>query len=81
MQYTKTVKDMTTQEINKKRNANGVFSIGNDVAGWFAISRDGINMITFYEGKFTFSANGDVNKIYTEKGFARKITKLLNGGW
>ena len=78
---TKTVKDMTTQEINKERNAKGVFSTGNDVAGWFAISRDGINMITFYEGKFTFAVSGDVNKFYTEKGFAQKITKLLNGGF
>jgi hypothetical protein len=78
---TKTVKDMTTQEINKERNANGVFSTGNAAAGWFAISRDGINMITFYEGKFTFTVNGDVNKFYTEKVFAQKITKLLNGGF
>lgn len=70
---------MTTQEINKERNVNGVFSTGNNVAGWFAISRDGINMITFYEGKFTFTLSGDVNKFYTEKGFAKKITKLLNG--
>lgn len=70
---------MTTQEINKKRNINGVFSTGNDLAGWYAISRDGVNMITFYEGKFTFTLSGDVNKFYTEKGFAQKITKLLNG--
>ena len=72
-------KTMTTQEINKERNANGVFSTGNDVAGWFAISRDGINMITFYQGKFTFTLKDDVNKFYSEKGFAQKITKLLNG--
>ena len=72
---------MTTQEINKERNANGVFSTGNDVAGWYAISRDGINMITFYQGKFTFSLKDDVNKFYSEKGFAQKITKLLNGGF
>ena len=72
---------MTTQEIKNERNTKGVFSTSNDVAGWFAISRDGINMITFYEGKFTFSAKDDVNKFYTEKGFAQKITKLLNGGY
>ena len=70
---------MTTQEINNERNAKGVFSTGNDVAGWFAISRDGINMITFYEGKFTFSAKHDLNKFYTEKGFAKRLTQLLNG--
>ncbi len=70
---------MTIKEINKERNANGIFYIGNDVAGWEAISREGINMITFYEGKFTFTLKGEVNKFYTEKGFAQKITKLLNG--
>jgi hypothetical protein len=70
---------MTTQEINKKRNANGVFLASNDVAGWFAISKDGINMITFYQGKFTFTLKDDVIKFYSEKGFAEKITKLLNG--
>lgn len=72
---------MTTQEINKERNTKGIFSTGNDDAGWFAISREGINMITFYEGKFTFSAKDDVNKFYTEKGFAKRITQLLNRGF
>ena len=72
---------MTTQEINKERNANGAFSTGNHVAGWFAISRDGINMITFYEGKWTFTQKDDVNKFYTEKGFAKRIAQLLNRGY
>jgi D-mannonate dehydratase len=71
---------MTTQEKNNKRNAKGVFSTRNDIAGWYAISREGINMITFYEGKFTFTLNNDVNKFYTEKGFAKRITQLLNRG-
>lgn len=71
---------MTVKEINNQRNDKGVFSIGNDAAGWFAISRDGINMITFYHGKFTFTLKNDVIKFYTEKGFAQKITKLLNEG-
>ena len=70
---------MTTKQIDNERSAKGVFSTGNDVAGWFAISREGINMITFYEGKFTFTLRGDVNKFYTEKGFAKKIAQLLNG--
>jgi hypothetical protein len=70
---------MTTQEINNSRNQNGVFFTGNDVAGWDAVSRDGINMITFHEGKFTFSAKSEVCKFYTIEGFAKKITKLLNG--
>ena len=70
---------MTIQEINKERNINGNFSIGNEVAGWYAVSRDGIHMIRYDEGKWTFTQKKDVNKFYTEKGFARKITKLLNG--
>lgn len=72
---------MTTQEINNARNERGIFSIANDIAGWYAISRDGINMITFVEGKFTFSAKDDVIKQYTEKGFAKRITQLLNRGY
>ena len=72
---------MTTQEINNQRDKNGVFSTGNDVAGWFAISRDGINMITFYMGKYNFSKKGDVNKFYTPKGFAKRINELLNRGY
>jgi len=72
---------MTIQEINNKRNANGVFSTGNDIAGWYAISRDGVNMITYYEGKFDFTIKGDVNRFYTEEGFAKRVTQLLNRGY
>jgi hypothetical protein len=73
---------MTYTDINNERNQNGVFATGNDVAGWYAISRDGIYMITFYEGKFNFTAKKDVNIFYkSEKSFAQKITKLLNGGF
>lgn len=63
---------MTTQEINKARNERGIFSASNEVAGWYAISRDGINMITF--------SNGQIKR-YTEKGFAKRITQLLNRGY
>jgi hypothetical protein len=72
---------MTVVEINNERNQKGIFATGNDAAGWYAISRDGINSITFYQGKYTFSKNEDVIKFYTEKGFSQKITKLLNGGF
>lgn len=73
---------MTIQEINNERNERGVFSTGNDVAGWFAVSREGINMITFYEGKFTFTLKDDVNRFYkSEKSFAKRITQLLNRGY
>lgn len=64
---------MTTQEINKSRDSRGVFTAANDAAGWEAISRDGINMITFNDG--------DVSKFYTDKGFAKRITQLLNRGF
>lgn len=63
---------MTTQEINKARNKKGIFSASNESAGWYAISRNGISMITF--------ANGE-SKRYTEKGFAKRITQLLNRGY
>ena len=72
---------MTTQEINTMRNQNGAFLVVNEVAGWSATSRDGINMITFYEGKWTFSQKQDVYRFYTEKGFAKRITQLLNRGY
>ena len=64
--------DMTIQEINQFRNERGNFLASNETAGWEAISRDGIHMITFASGK---------SKIYTEKGFARVITRLLNRGY
>ena len=71
---------MTVSEINKKRK-NGIFSVGNSVSGWFAISRDGIHLIEYYKGKWTFSQKEDIMKFYTEKGFAKKVGILLNGGF
>jgi hypothetical protein len=72
---------MTIQEINNERNERGHFVTSNDVAGWDAISRDGINMITFHEGKYTFTSKGDVIRFYTEIGFSKRITQLLNRGY
>jgi len=72
---------MTKQDVNKERDERGVFAAGNDVAGWFALSRDGVNIITYYEGKYTFSAKNDVTKRYTETGFAIRITQLQNRGY
>ena len=63
---------MKTQEINEARNERGIFSAANEVAGWYAISRDGTNMIEF--PYYTY-------KYYTEKGFAKRITQLLNRGY
>ena len=72
---------MTITEINKERNSNGVFQISNEIAGWYAVSRDGVNMITFNQGKWNFAQKDDVYKFYTEKGFQKTITKLLNGNY
>jgi hypothetical protein len=72
---------MTTQEINNQRNTNGIFSIGNENAGWYAISRDGIYSITFCQGKFVFSAKDDVIRFYTEKSFSKRLTQLINIGY
>jgi hypothetical protein len=73
--------ETATQQINNSRNSNGVFTAGNDAAGWYAISRNGIHAITFYEGKFSFTLKSDVTKFYTEKGFAKKISQLSNRGF
>ena len=63
---------MSVQDINKARNEKGIFSASNEVSGWSAISRDGFNMITYSNG---------VSKFYKEKGFAKRITQLLNRGY
>ena len=62
---------MTTKEIKTQIKEKGIFSATNEVAGWYAISRDGINMIRFSDDKIKF---------YTENGFAKKILNLLNKG-
>ena len=72
---------MTINEISNKRNENGAFIASNVLSGWYAVSREGIHMITFFKGHYTFSKKDDVYKFYTEKGFAKKVTILMNGGW
>jgi|DEB0MinimDraft_10_1074344.scaffolds.fasta_scaffold462575_1 hypothetical protein len=63
---------MTTSEVNKARNEKGIFSAANECAGWYAVSREGIHMISYADATTRF---------YTEKGFARRITQLLNRGY
>lgn len=70
---------MTVQDINSQRNEKGVYSAANDTAGWEAVSRDGIHMITFHQGKWTFTVKGEVNKFYTPSGFARTVGQLIAG--
>jgi hypothetical protein len=72
---------MTIQKINQNRNSNGVFLMSNDSCGWYAISRDNINMIVFYEGKWTFTQKDNVTRFYTLVGFGKRITQLLNRGY
>jgi hypothetical protein len=72
---------MTTKELNNNRNENGVYTVANDNAGWYAVSKGGVNMITFCEGHWNFTEKDDVIKFYTERGFAKRITQLLNRGY
>ena len=67
--------------IKQPKKRKRYFSASNESAGWYAVSGDGINMITFIEGKFTFTMKGDVNKFYTEKGFAKRISQLIKRGY
>lgn len=53
---------------------NGKASYSNDVAGWFAISRDNLHMIEFYEK--------DEIKFYkNSKSWAKRVAQLLNRGY
>ena len=75
-----TDKKMKAQEIINTRQ-NGIISMGNEVAGWFAISRDGHHMITFEEGKFSRSKNGNDYAFYkNEKTFAKRVSQLIRTG-
>lgn len=65
---------MNTKEILNSRNEKGIISLGNDAANWYAISRDGCHMITFY--------NTDENRYYkNEESFAKRVSQLLRRGY
>lgn len=72
---------MTTSELlEKERTQNGILSVANE--GWYAISREGLHMITFYKGKYEFSRNDDVIRFYkTTKSFCGRVSQLLNRGY
>jgi len=62
---------MTTQEILNSKNSKGIITMSNENADWYAISKDGMNMITL-RGK---------NKFYkTQKSWATKISQMINKG-
>lgn len=65
---------MTVQEILNTRNEKGIISLSNEASGWYAISRDNIHTITFY--------NTDEYKFYkNEISFAKRICTLLKKGY
>tara|TARA_R110002050_G_scaffold33700_1_gene85430 strand:+ start:331 stop:528 length:198 start_codon:yes stop_codon:yes gene_type:complete len=65
---------MTTQEILNTRNQKGIIALENQAANWYAISRDNIHMITFY--------NTDENKFYkNELSFAKRVAQLIKRGY
>jgi len=82
MTHSQKLNDMTlVQEIQAKIDQHGYYCVYNNSAGWEAISRDSIRMITYFEGKYTFTQKGDVIRFYTEKGFARRVEQLANRGY
>jgi hypothetical protein len=82
MKNAQKLNDMTlVQEIQAKIDQNGSYLAYNNAAGWEAISRDGIRMITYFEGAYTFTQKGDVIRFYTERGFARRVEQLANRGY
>ena len=72
---------MKAIEITKEIKEKGKFSASNELCGWCAISKEGINMITFFQGKFSFAKNDDKIKFYNEKAFAKKVSSLIIKGY
>jgi hypothetical protein len=64
---------MKSNKIDAQRDENGIYSAENELAGWYAISRDNVHMITY--------VNTDKIKFYTKKGFERRITQLCKRGY
>ena len=65
--------NMSSQDILNERDERGVVSLSNEVANWYAISRGGIHVITFYDS--------DTTKYYkTELSWAKRLVRLLNTG-
>ena len=62
---------MNATEIYNEVKTKGVFTATNEAAGWYAISKDGYNMITFADGS---------NKFYTLGAFAKRLRQLINKG-
>ena len=64
---------MKTIDILKTKNEKGVISFSNEVANWYAISRDNIHAIQFYET--------DEMKFYkNELAWAKRLVTLMNKG-
>jgi hypothetical protein len=64
---------MKAKEILNQRNEKGILSFNNEVANWYAISRDNTHMINF---------NNEWVRIYkNEKSFAIRVSQLMNRGY
>ena len=64
----------TYNDILSELAKSKVVSYSNDVAGWYAIARDGVYMIEFYEK--------DEIKFYkNSKSWAKRVAQLLNRGY
>jgi len=60
----------------------GRISWSNESAGWSAVARDNVFMITFDKGKFTFTRKDDVNRFYKNKlSFAIRLSQLIKRGF
>lgn len=64
---------MKTIDILKTRNEKGIISFSNEVANWYAISRDNVHAIQFYKT--------DEMKFYkNELAWAKRLVTLMNKG-
>lgn len=64
---------MTVEMILSARNKKGIISFSNESANWYAISRDNVHVIEFYEN--------DERKFYkNELSWAKRIVSLMNKG-
>lgn len=64
---------MKISDILETRSERGIISLSNEAANWYAISRDNIHSIEFYET--------DEIKFYkNELSWAKRLVTLMNKG-
>ncbi len=79
--HTNTKNDMSTvNEVLSEKDERGIILF--EAKGWDAISRDGMHMITFNEGEFPCSKNGNCFKFYkNEISWAKRVVSLIKRGY